>query len=626
MNANGEDVVTTSSDWQGYEKQGFDVGGHPAFVVQPEIAAPGKPWVWRTSFPDYHAEVDLELLRCGWHVGYVDAVNLLGCDAALEIMDQFYEHVRAAWQLAAEPALEAVSRGGLHAYRYAARHPERVACIYADTPVMDLKSWPSKWKGSQAEMRDALKYYGFADAAALEAYRGNPLDLLGKLAAARIPLRHIVSLDDQVVPPEENTLEAQRRLRALGHDLEVVTVEKGTPETDGHHFPLIQVFESARFIARHSYVLPAAHEHYELRSGVANAKAAFEKKAGRVVFLGGSITFGSGWRNELMQYLQSRFPETEFDFIAAGIPSVGSNGHAFRLQRDVLARGPVDLVFLEAAVNDTVNLTHRPVERLRGEEGVVRHLHQANPQTDIVLMHFVDPAHLDDYAAGRLPDAVEKHEQVARHYGCPSLDLSREVADRIAAGEFTWSEEFKDVHPSPYGQRVYANSMMRMLDAAFAVDAPPAAHSLPVAPLDPCSYSEGRFGRLEEARLVSGFRLELAWRPTDGKGTRDGFVNVPALVGERPGDIFEYAFEGHGIGLFLAAGPDSGQIEVSVDGGPVRTLETFSPWSGGLHLPWVVMLADELPPGRHVVRVSIAASHHPRSVGTAIRVVQVLLN
>ena len=40
---------------------------------------------------------------------------------------------------------------------------------------------------------------------------------------------------------------------------------------------------------------------------------------------------------------------------AAGIPSVGSNGHAFRLQRDILMRGPVDLLFIETAVNDVSN-------------------------------------------------------------------------------------------------------------------------------------------------------------------------------------------------------------------------------------------------------------------------------
>lgn len=613
--------------WQGYAKKTFTIEDHPCFVVEPEIAAPGKPWVWRMSFPAFHSEVDQELLRLGWHVGFIGVVDLLGCDAALDLMDRFYDRVHSEWALAARPALEAVSRGGLHAYRYAVRHPERIACIYAETPVMDLKSWPVKWRGSQAEVRDAIRHYGFTDLAGLTAYQENPMDLLKTIAEAKIPLRHIISLNDEVVPPVENTLEAQRRLLALGHEMEVVGIEAGTVDSNGHHFPLPHVFESSRFIARHASVLPCGREYYVLRGGVANARAAFvQGKTGRVVFLGGSITFNPGWRDELMRYLRERFPETTFDFIAAGIPSVGSNGHTFRLDRDVLAHGPVDLVFFEAAVNDAGNCAHRPIERLRGAEGTIRRLREENPSCDIVMMQFVSPEDIESYRSGGVPDTVDKHERVAAHYNCPSLNLSREVTDRIAAGEFTWNDDFKNVHPSPYGQRVYASSIMRLLDAAFATDTAPVAHGLPAMLLDPYSYSDGRFGRLESARVISGFTLDPDWCPTDGKSTRAGFVHVPALTGERPGDRFEYTFEGRGVGLFLAAGPDAGTIEVSVDGGAVRIIDTFSPWSAGLHLPWVVMLADELASGTHTVRVSIAADRHPKSTGTAIRVIHFLVN
>lgn len=37
-------------------------------------------------------------------------------------------------------ALEGMSRGGLIVYNWAAQNPEKVACIYADAPVMDFKS------------------------------------------------------------------------------------------------------------------------------------------------------------------------------------------------------------------------------------------------------------------------------------------------------------------------------------------------------------------------------------------------------------------------------------------------------------------------------------------------------
>lgn len=241
-----------TAPWNGYPKQTFTLKGRPCFVVTPLRAASGKPWVWRTSFPDYHAEIDVELLRNGWHVGHMDCVDLLGADGALDLMDAFYAQVRRQWDLAEKPALEAVSRGGLHAYRYAARHPHRIACIYADTPVMDLKSWPLQSPEAQPQVQAALLHYGFKSVQDLQDYRGNPLDLLPILAQARIPLRHVICLDDRVVPPEANTLEAQRRLRALGHDLEIVTVAQGDPAHKGHHFPLPEALASARFIMRHA--------------------------------------------------------------------------------------------------------------------------------------------------------------------------------------------------------------------------------------------------------------------------------------------------------------------------------------------------------------------------------------
>ena len=67
-------------------------------------------------------------------------------------------------------------------------------------------------------------------------------------------------------------------------------------------------------------------------------------------------------------------------------------------------------------------------------------------------------------------------------------------------------------------------------------------------------------------------------------------------------------------------------MEVSVDGGEAIRLDGFTIHSPGLHLPTVMMLADELDHGGHTVRVRIADDHHSKSVGHAIRITHVLLN
>ena len=376
-------------------------------------------------------------------------------------------------------------------------------------------------------------------------------------------------------------------------------------------------------------VLPKGHDYFELRDGLQNCRARFEAgPSARVVFLGGSITFNPGWRDEVMRYLRGKFPRTKFDFVAAGIPSLGSVPHAFRLERDVLSRGPVDLLFVEAAVNDH-NYDGQPDAEalaLRGMEGVVRHVRTASPMTDIVEMHFVHNIHLPLWKAGRVPYTIAAHERVAERYGCPSLNLSREVAERIEAGQFTWARDFRDLHPSPFGQTLYANSMRRMLDAAFAVPAAASlAHPLP-APVDPASYARGRFGRLEDARILSGFTLVTNWTPRIPRETRAGYVRVPALTATEPGAEFEFKFDGTAAGLMIGAGPDAGILEISSDGGAPRRIDTFTPWSNALYLPWAVMLADVLAPGKHTIRVKLLPEKHPGAAGTALHVFNLLEN
>lgn len=380
--------------------------------------------------------------------------------------------------------------------------------------------------------------------------------------------------------------------------------------------------------------LPKGHDYFELRDGLANCQRKFtQEKNGRVIFLGGSITAGGTWRQHTCDYLTKKFPGTTFEFINAGIGSLGSVPHAFRLERDVLSKGAVDLLFVEAAVNDTSNIPDHPEQMLRGMEGVVRHMRRVSPLTDIVQLHFVMPPHMDDYHAGKVPVSIAQHERVAVAYGNPSLHLAREVTDRIDAGEFTWAGDFKNLHPSPFGHQLYANSVARMLEAAFAKPVVSAAkpHAMP-EPIDAQSYAQGRFGDIAKAKLTRGFTLDPTWSPTVEKeakgrskvGVREGFVKVPALVATEVGAEFEFQFEGRGCGLFITSGPDAGLIEASIDGGGWRRLQTSTQWSSGLHLPWAIVLDDQLKPGPHVARVRLAAGSPPGC--SALRVFHLLLN
>ena len=220
---------------------------------------------------------------------------------------------------------------------------------------------------------------------------------------------------------------------------------------------------------------------------------------------------------------------------------------------------------------------------------------------------------------------ITSHERVAAQYEVPSIYLAKEVAERIHAGEFTWADDFKDLHPSPFGHRLYADSVGRMLDAVWARDsaAEPVDHPLP-APLDEKSYFRGRLLDVAGAAADDGWRLDPAWRTEDGVVSR--INDVPMLICEQPGPRLRLEFQGTAVGLYLAAGPDAGIVEFSVDGSPVERRDLFTPWSANLHLNWVQVLAADLHPGKHELLLWMSASQNESSKGHAARIAHFVAN
>jgi len=356
--------------------------------------------------------------------------------------------------------------------------------------------------------------------------------------------------------------------------------------------------------------------YHTFRGSLKNSSQKFEKdKAGRIVFMGGSITFGNGWRDSVCNFIQKEFPETKFDFINAGVSSMGSTPGAFRFENDVLKNGKVDLLFLEAAVNDDTNSTP-PGEITRGMEGIVRHAKNANPLCDIVIMHFVDPGKMVDYKNGKIPDVIRLHEKVAEHYNVSTINLAKEVTERISAGEFDWQNDFKDLHPSPFGQHIYYQSMKQFLQNALISNESVLSTMVELPePLDKFSYSNGILVEPNPPKPIKGWKMIENWNPADGKGTRANYVNVPMLVGEYPGKIIKFEFKGNAVGIAVAAGPDAGIIEYSIDDSDWQKQDLFTQWSKNLYLPWFYTLGSGLKSGKHMLQIRLTNEKNAESTG-----------
>ena len=205
-----------------------------------------------------------------------------------------------------------------------------------------------------------------------------------------------------------------------------------------------------------------------LRGSLDNSRIEFERRSkGQVVFMGGSITEMNGYRPMVAEMLAKRFPKTAFMFTNAGIASTCSTTGAFRLETDVLGKGPVDLLFVEFAVNDDQDAGHTETDAIRGMEGILRHARRYNPFMDIVIVYFVNPEMVEKLREGKTPIPVAAHERVAKHYDVSAIYLAKEVAERITRGSLTW-EEYGGTHPAPRGNALCAEMISRLLDSAWA--------------------------------------------------------------------------------------------------------------------------------------------------------------
>jgi lysophospholipase L1-like esterase len=378
-------------------------------------------------------------------------------------------------------------------------------------------------------------------------------------------------------------------------------------------------------------IKPLPFSNYiEKRGGLNNLyRAVTIRKSATVAFLGGSITFNSGWRDLVCTYLRQSFPDTRFHFIAAGVPSLGSLPHAFRLQRDVLDSGKIDLLFLEAAVNDQVNRTDS-ITQIRSLEGIVRHAKSSNPLMDIVMMSFADPDKTTLYGQGLIPTSVANHELIASHYNLPSIDLAKAISDKLANREFNWEKDFKDLHPSPFGQELYFSAIKVLLSSCLApgggsVPTNKNYSKLPVL-LNQASFVHGRYLGIQRAEVHSGWVINQKWKAENGQGTRPGFVDVPMLTSANPGASLSLKFNGTAIGMAVVSGADAGIVTYSIDGGPERKMDLFTDWSTSLHLPWYVLFGADLSKGKHLLKMTLSAEKNAKSNGTACRIVNFLVN
>ena len=309
------------SQWHGFTRFDFMLGDRKCILVTPKQPARGRPWIWRARFFGHEPQADVALLEKGYHVAYCEVGGLYGSPAAVGHWDAFYAHVVGNYDLARKVALEGMSRGGLIIYNWATKNPDKVACLYGDAPVCDIRSWPGgkgTGKGSADDWESALAAFGLTEESAKN-FDGNPIDQLAPLATSNIPILHIVGEADAVVPVSENSSVIEKRYTDLGGSIQVIR----KPGVGHHPHALEDPTPIVDFVTKHvraaENVSPTPGPNVLIRSGLVSSGAKFRAaKQGHVAFLGGSITEMNGYRPMVCDLLRKQFPDTKFTFTNAG--------------------------------------------------------------------------------------------------------------------------------------------------------------------------------------------------------------------------------------------------------------------------------------------------------------------
>ena len=331
------------------------------------------------------------------------------------------------------------------------------------------------------------------------------------------------------------------------------------------------------------YVVRRAPREFELRNGIGTFLGKLE--AGRpvtVAYFGGSITEGTSWRPLVTEWMNARYPKSVITEINAGIGGTGSNLGVYRLEHDVLRYNP-DLVFIEFSCNDRDASSVDPARVGACSEQIVRSIWQHNPETDIVFLHTITRAMLEEYGKGVLDRFAAIHETVATKYGIPSVlpkegtgfqSITNFLAQTMPKDACVWNRE-NLVRAAPYSLDAFTDTCA----VEIRKDMLRGTSWCPVA------TNDSRF-----ARFLS--RTDSMW------------------VGTNPGDALEFDFEGAEVSLYALWGPSGARLEVTVDGERRQPRDLFDRYCSYWRLMPTPVYRG--PWGRHHVRIEIGTDQPDR--------------
>lgn len=424
----------TMSSFYGFECADFTFNNRNCKIVKPKKAANGLPWIWRARFWGHEPQTDMALLERGFHIVYCDVAELYGNKESVALWNKFYAYMQHCG-LAKKVMLEAMSRGGVYAYNWALANPSKVACVYADAPVLDLKSWPGgkgKGPGSKEDWELVKKDYGLTEEQA-NAFNNSPLDNAEKIAKLGFSMLHVVGDADEVVPVDENTNPFETKIKNAGGNITVIH-KAGV----GHHphslanpTAIVDFILKATRYKTNFAVIPAPGSEY--RSGAGwkegtdwwtqnddiNTLLKNNKKTD-IVFIGNSITQGIAGERPSVTYKPGKAAFDKafavYSWVSAGISGDRTQHVLWRLQNGTYATAKPKFAVLTIGVNNFADDSGEEVAM--GIHEILHWMKKNMPNTKIIL-------------AGPLPTGLKKDDTYRKKYEIVQSLIKKEGSKQV---------------------------------------------------------------------------------------------------------------------------------------------------------------------------------------------------
>lgn len=253
------------TNFAGYACAEFLQNGRECKVVKPHKTAVNHPWIWRARFWAHEPQTDITLLEKGYHLVFCDQAERMGNKQNIKEWNAFYQLLHEGG-LNKKAVLEGMSRGGVYVFNWAAANSDKVAAVYVDNPLLDMKATyfgPDGKQKPENEITQGIKENYGVSREQIKNFNESPIDKIDAIVAGNYPILILCAELDEAAVNSQNTFPFEQKIKEKGGDITVM-LKKGF----GHHphsfpnpTPIVDFIEKA--VNKDAFTLVKKYDSYK---------------------------------------------------------------------------------------------------------------------------------------------------------------------------------------------------------------------------------------------------------------------------------------------------------------------------------------------------------------------------